>query len=37
MSKRHSGRASNGKVERMNLDRIKPEDITASGGTPDEE
>ena len=26
-----------GKVERMNLDRIKPEDITSSGGTPDDE
>ena len=26
-----------GKVERMNVDRIKPEDITASGGTPDDE
>jgi len=26
-----------GKVERMNLDRIKPEDITASGGTPDDD
>jgi ParB family chromosome partitioning protein len=26
-----------GKVERMNLDKIKPEDITASGGTPDDE
>ncbi len=26
-----------GKVERFNVDRIKPEDITASGGTPDEE
>lgn len=26
-----------GKVERMNVDKIKPEDITASGGTPDEE
>lgn len=26
-----------GKVERMNLDRIKPEDVTASGGTPDDE
>lgn len=26
-----------GKVERMNVDRIKPEDITASGGTPDED
>jgi ParB family chromosome partitioning protein len=30
-------RTIRGKVERMNLDRIKPEDITASGGTPDEE
>ncbi len=26
-----------GKVERMNVDRIKQEDITSSGGTPDEE
>ncbi|HEY0864548.1 MAG TPA: ParB N-terminal domain-containing protein [Lacunisphaera sp.] len=26
-----------GKVERMNVDRIKQEDIVASGGTPDEE
>jgi len=26
-----------GKVERFNVDKIKPEDITASGGTPDEE
>ena len=24
-----------GKVERMNVDKIKPEDVTASGGTPD--
>jgi ParB family chromosome partitioning protein len=24
-----------GKVERMNVDRIKPEDITTAGGTPD--
>ncbi len=26
-----------GKVDRFNVDKIKPEDITASGGTPDEE
>jgi len=26
-----------GKVERLNVDRIKQEDITSSGGTPDEE
>jgi ParB family chromosome partitioning protein len=26
-----------GKVDRFNVDRIKPEDITTSGGTPDEE
>ncbi len=26
-----------GKVERMNVDKIKQEDISASGGTPDEE
>ena len=32
MSKLSSGSASNGKVERMNVDKIKPEDVTASGG-----
>jgi ParB family chromosome partitioning protein len=26
-----------GKVDRFNVDKIKPEDITASGGTPDDE
>ena len=26
-----------GKVERFNVDKIKPEDVTASGGTPDED
>lgn len=30
-------RTIRGKVERMNVDRIKQEDITSSGGTPDEE
>lgn len=26
-----------GKVERMSVDRIKQEDITSSGGTPDDD